>query len=489
MKSHLTLALATGSLLSACGSLPTVTVPQQPVESSASAAPAAAPFVHVSRQESGAQAGMTLEQLAFWNDPEFKRQFQESYLAETDIEPRLTLLEQEAMTEVIELLGEDKRDRAVEKLLRESDPEASAVFDFQLGNLYLEREQVEEAYAAYRTAVEKYPKFRRAWKNLAAVEAMRGDYAAASKALARMIELGGGDAYNYGLLGDTQMAQANFLSAETAYRMAILLDPEPMRYKQGLVQALNQQQRFAESATLAQELVSQFPDNGTLWTSLGNSYLGLQKLDEAVQNFEFAKALGGASWNISAILGDIYATQGLWDLSVDNWSEALAETSEMGFDRPLKVTRVLSRNGALEESQRLAERIEATFMTEMSTEQSTQLLHQRARIAVARGEGGEQLALLEEVVRLDPLDGEALILIGRNAEEEGDLQNAIFHYQQAAAIEGHEVDAKLAHAQALVRDRRYSEAIPLIKEVLEIEPRDYIQRFLENVEKSAKATR
>ncbi|NIP24949.1 MAG: hypothetical protein GWN67_11670 [Phycisphaerae bacterium] len=39
---------------------------------------------------------------------------------------------------------------------------ASAVFDFTLANIYFQQKKLDQAATAYKVAVEKYPKFRRA---------------------------------------------------------------------------------------------------------------------------------------------------------------------------------------------------------------------------------------------------------------------------------------------------------------------------------------
>jgi hypothetical protein len=45
------------------------------------------------------------------------------------------------------------------------------------------------------------------------------------------------------------------------------------------------------------------------------------------------------------------------------------------------------------------------------------------------------------------------------------------------------------HAQLLVRERRYDEALPLLRRAQTIKPRENIARYLEQVERVAKANR
>src|SRR5688572_19282992 len=137
---------------------------------------------------------------AIWNDPVFKRQFVAGYGINAEIEPRVTPDEVEILEKVRPLMADDlgKAEKLLEK---EIESDSSAMLDFTLGGIRFQRDDMAGALACYRTAVGKFPSFRRAWRNLGLVHVHDGDHAAAIQAFTRMIELGGGDAYAYGLLG------------------------------------------------------------------------------------------------------------------------------------------------------------------------------------------------------------------------------------------------------------------------------------------------
>jgi tetratricopeptide (TPR) repeat protein len=105
---------------------------------------------------------------------------------------------------------------------------------------------------------------------------------------------------------------------------------------------------------------------------------------------------------------------------------------------------------------------------------------------MAEGAGSaETVRVLEEIIKLDPLDGEALMLLGQNYAKEKPDQ-AIFYFERAANIESFEVNAKLRHAQVLVQMKRYADALPLLRRVQELKPREDVARYLEQVERAAK---
>lgn len=118
------------------------------------------------------------------------------------------------------------------------------------------------------------------------------------------------------------------------------------------------------------------------------------------------------------------------------------------------------------------------------------LLKLEARLSMADGTGNIDTAkVLEEIVKLDPLDGEALILLGQHYSGQNEHDRAIFYYERVESIDAFEVRAKIKHAQVLVGMGRYTEAIPLLRRVQEVKPHDDVTRYLEQVERTAKTRR
>ncbi|MDQ1271889.1 MAG: hypothetical protein QG591_519, partial [Planctomycetota bacterium] len=124
---------------------------------------------------------------------------------------------------------------------------------------------------------------------------------------------------------------------------------------------------------------------------------------------------------------------------------------------------------------------------QIGTDEHTNLLKLRARLAVAEGAGEEEARVLEEIVDLDPLDGDALILLGQHAGRSDNIEKAVFYYERAASIDKYEADAKVRHAQLLIGKNNYDEALPLLRRAQQLKPRDEVQKYLEQVERIAKS--
>lgn len=451
---------------------------------------------------------MTLD---LWKDPRFQAQFTQSYIAETEIEPQVTLDELEDMQKIMEYISSDESgqteglDKAVKLLQKvlEKNEGASAVFDFTLANIYfqqadadditdeLRQQRQEAAIGYYKKAVEKWPKFRRAWKNMAMIYIREQQYAEAIPALTKEIELGGYDGLTFGLLGFAYTSVENSISAESAYRMAILLDPKTLDWKKGLAQSFFRQGRFAEVAALCGHLIKEYPDESNLWLLQANAYIGMKQPLKAAEVYELLNEMGYSSDKTLNMLGNIYVNEELYEMAVDAFIHAMDKAPDGDPKASIIAAKVLAARAALDETGRLVEHINQVYTDKLTVEQRKDLLKLKARIAVAHEAGEEEFKVLEEIVALDPQDGEALILIGQYHERNGELEMAINRYEQAATIEKSEADAKLRHAQLLVKMAKYKEAAGLLKRVVQLKQAagksvDNIQDYLDKVERLAK---
>jgi tetratricopeptide (TPR) repeat protein len=424
-------------------------------------------------------------ELSVWEDPGFQKSFLGSYGVQSDVEPRVTTVEREQLERILPLMASDP-DRALRELEKAAIPEASAIFDFTLGNLRFQRDELDRAAAHYAAALAKFPAFRRAHKNLGLIQVRTGDYERAIESLGRVIELGGGDGTTYGLLGYSYASTGNHVSAESAYRSAVLLDPEVLDWKLGLTQSVYRQRKYGDTLALCDELITRFPNRADFWLLQANTWIGLNQPLKAAEDFEIVRRMGQATIQSLNTLGDIYVNEGLHDLAAGVYAEAARMDAGQSPDRPLRNVEVLAQRGALEEAAGLLGTVKEIHGAQLDPAEKIRLLKLESRLALAEGEGEGAAGVLEEIVALDPLDGEALILLGQHYARIEEPERAIFYYERAQSLEGFEAEAAVRHAQLLVRLTRYREAVPLLKRAQELRPRDEVARYLEQVERIAR---
>ncbi len=428
-------------------------------------------------------------ELEIWNDPVFRKQFIAGYGINSEIEPRVTPEEVSILDKIRPLMGEDMP-RAESILKKQIKPDGSAILDFTLGSIQFQQDKMTEALDNYQRAVMKFPGFRRAWRNLGLIYVRNGKHDDAIGAFTRMIELGGGDAYSYGLLGFAYAAKQDYQAAEAAYRNAMLLQPENTEWRLGITRCVFKQQKFADAVTLLEVLIGRYPEKTDFWLLQAQAYLGMKQPLKAAENLEAVDRLGKATSDSLYTLGDIYVTENLIDLAAGAYRRAIDADAKQPFTRPLQSAELLAARGALTQARQVAAHIREVWDKQLDESDRRKLLKLEARLSMADNTGSAETAgVLEEIVRLDPLDGEALMLLGQHYSRQNEPDRAIFYYERAASLEAFEANARIRHAQVLVGLGRYTEAIPLLRRAQEVKPHDDVARYLEQVERIAKTRR
>ena len=428
----------------------------------------------------------TPDQLSLWKDPEFKRRFAESYLADSETTPPMKDEERLVLIEVRDLLGEDETEEAIELLLKEAGDDTTAIFDYFLANIYVQEGRLEEAMGAYRVAVNRYPKYRLAWNNLGRLYVQDGRFVEAAEAFTKVIELGGGSGEMYGLLGYSWAKQNSQLAAETAYRMAVLMEPTRADWKIGLARCLFEQRQFPACIAMCETLIEESPDRHELWLMQGEAYSRSGQGVEAAKNFEMVDRMGHASAGSLIAIADIYAREGLYDLASQNFVRALAMDPKTAEARALRGAKYLVGMGAYEWADGVVTEMEKHGDEHFSIKTRKDMLGLRAALAVELGDPDAEIEILEKSLELDPTDGRTLIQIGRYKERNDDLESAIFYFERAAQLDGYEGEAAIAHGQSLVRAKRYKEGLKKLKEGQKLKPSDRLSRYIETVERLAK---
>ena len=421
-----------------------------------------------------------------WNDPVFKKQFIASYGINSEVEPRVTAEEIAVLEKIRPLMAEDLK-KAEGSLRRQIKPESSAILDFTLGSIYFQQDNMIDAQENYLKAITKFPNFRRAWRNVGLIYVRSGKYDEAINAFTRMIELGGGDAYSFGLLGFAYASKQDYQAAEAAYRNALLLQPDNTEWRLGITRCVFKQQKFEDAATLLEVLIARYPEKPDFWSLQAQAYLGMKQPLKAAENLEAVDQLGKSTPDSLHTLGDIYLSENLMDLSAGAYLRAVNAETNQPLARPLRSAEMLAGRGAVPQAKRVASHIRKVWDNRMNEADRRKLLKLEVRLSIAEGgSSAETAGVLEEIVKNNPLDGEALIMLGQHYATQNQPDRAIFYYERAESIEAFEGNAKLRHAQVLVGMGRYAEAVPLLRRTLEIKPNDEISTYLKQVERIAK---
>jgi len=425
---------------------------------------------------------------SIWNDPDFTRRLMETYAPAPDVEPQVPPEEGLLFREQIVPLLRDDHAQAIKALKAQIKPDSSALFEFTLGNVYFQDGDLTNAVRYFDQAVAKFPDFRRAWQNLGFAHARDGQYGQAIAPLARAISLGATDSKIYGLLGFCYMNEEQWISAESAYRQAMLLEPENADYKLGIVKCQVAIENYGAALAMLSELLARYPDREQIWNIQANVYLQTDHPDKAAVNLEMLRRMGKATPKNLTLLGDVYMTQEATDLALSAYLEATEMEGADDLKPALRAAEIMVGRGAWDQSETLFVKIREVGGGSMTDEEEITLLKLQSKVAMATGRGGEAIQVLEQIIEKNPLDGEALLLAGDYYSRNGHKEKAQFDYDQASKIDGFEADAFVKQAQLLAQSSKYVEAMEMLRRAQKIKPRDNVQRYLEALERVARTS-
>jgi len=420
-----------------------------------------------------------------WSDPDFVERFTSTFLPITDQEPKITENEGELFVELAALLDGEQPQLATQRLekavLGETEERpVSAALNYTLGNLYLQEARFEEAAVQYQKSIDKFGNFRRAFKNLGLSYIQSGKSEEAIKALVKAVELGDGAGDTFGLLAYSYLNVGNPAAALEGYRQASLLNPTNREWRIGKAEALMRTERYREAIAEFKQLIQEQPTRNAYYTSIANAYLSLGDTDLAARYLEVLRRRGEAKAPALSLLGDIYINDGLSKLALKAYIEAI-NSGELSTSKSIRSLKALLQRGFYDDAGVYLAALDSINSDDFSEEQTREVLNLKAQLALAKGDNEEAAATLELVLEQDPMNGNALMLLGEFNQSRDDLENAIYYFQRAVSLTDFQRAAQLQLARIYVGQKEYQLAIRQLEAALEVEYSANVQDFLDAV--------
>ncbi len=433
-------------------------------------------------------AQIEYDRQAFWSQPHIVEAWKGSYQLDTETTPRIEDEEEQLLVkELLGLLEQGLNDQALQQLLPQIKTESSAALDFLAANLYAEKGDIKSAKRFYAQSVEKYPNFLKAIKNLGIMMVQDGEFTAAIPHLRTAIRLKERDNVTFGLLGLCYVNTDQYISAETAYREAILLDPTVKDWQLGLAKTLLSQQKYQEAIAVLDEILLQEPESDVVWINQANAYLGLDEPETAVANHEIIDRLGKSTAETLELMGNIYMSNNLNELALTYYQKAIAKDPNRPIKTHIDTAEIMVARGAFDEGNAMINRIRSAYANRIAREDEIRLLRLQSQVAFGQGLGAEKFVpILEKLVENDPNDGNALMMLADYYTGLDDIDGyarADLYYQRIVKIPDHEVKGLVSWARSYVARERYGEAIPHLERAQTLDPQPHIQRYLDGVRK------
>jgi tetratricopeptide (TPR) repeat protein len=410
--------------------------------------------------------------------PDPKRIINTSQSLLKEREPEMTA-EEYALYEKISLMLSSQPEFAI-KLLEAmmNDKEApSPAFEFMLGNAYFSAKQMDKAEAHFQNAVKRYPTFIRAWNNLGVLYYTADKFAQAAPCFSKAVTLGDHEPATFGLLGFCLERAGNAVGAEMAYMQALAGDPDSVDWMEGLLRVYIQGRQYGRAESLVKTLLKLRPGESRFWQAYASVLLAQNRKLEATVVLETSVGAGIAGPNELNLLGDLYAEQGLYTEAAGIYLKIMTATSDVGEQKLLHFAQVLIQAGKLAQADDVLGRLRSV----VTPSGRRAYLQTQADLLAARRQWPEARVVLQELLQNDPLNGNALLSLGRAYVAEGDLIHASFAFESALPVPDATYRACLELANIEVKNRHFDKCVEYLQRALAIEKTDAVQDFLVRV--------
>jgi tetratricopeptide (TPR) repeat protein len=336
---------------------------------------------------------------------------------------------------------------------------------------------VDKAETNYRNAVKAYPTFLRAWVNLGVLYYSTGRYSDAVPCFSKAVELGDRDSSTFGFLGYSLQKEGDLVSAEMAYMQALSGDPSNTDWKEGLLAICIDGKQFARAESLVKNLIKEKPDESRYWLTYANILIAEGRKLEATVILETASGAGFANTEELTLLGDLYAEQNMAPEAAAIYQKVLVSTPEVGERKLLHYAQVLIYGKKLQEAQGVLDK----FTTEGEDADGIELRQTRADLLAAQKRWPEERKELDGLLTLQPLNGKALLSLGRAYAAEDDMPRATLAFETAYGVKDSTYVASLELANIELKNRHYARSVDYLQKALSIEKTDEVEDFLVRV--------
>jgi tetratricopeptide (TPR) repeat protein len=393
-------------------------------------------------------------------------------------EPEMTEEEYALYQKVVTMLASNPEFavKLLEAMTSDKEPPSPA-FQFILGNAYYAANLNDKAEASYRIAVTRYPTFLRAWVNLGVMYYATGRYSDAVPCFSKAVELGDRDSSTFGLLGYSLQKEGDLVSAEMAYMQALSGDPSDPDWKEGLLTICIEGKQFARAESLVKNLIKEKPTDSQYWMAYATILLAENRKLDATVVLETASGTGVANTEALSLLGDLYAEQRMIPEAAGIYQKILASAPDIGERKLLHYAQVLIAGDRLQDAEAVLDRVKSASDDETGIE----IRQTRADLLAAEKKWPEERQELDGLLRVSPLNGRALISLGRAYAAEDDVPRATLAFEAAYAVPGSVYVASLELANIELKNKHYAKSVEYLQKALSIERTDAVQDFLVRV--------
>ena len=306
-----------------------------------------------------------------------------------------------------------------------------------------------------------------AWLSKYALSRDAENFEAAEKSCHRALTLNVQEVDAYVALGNLYRHSGHYKRAKLEYDKALLINPNTTEASIGLAQAYFHQGRFDQADELYRQVIDLRPHDPRGYLALGDHFYNVGQVEQAIGHYKKSTELAPDSELAYNSLGAAYFMRGQFELAAVSWRQSLKIKPSAGAYANIASSKFYLGEyddavnwyaKALELSPENADIWGALGDTYAFSSQGAELsLPMYARA----------IELSQQRLRINPLDGDTLALIGHYYAASGDEASALASIDKAIELSPHKFSVHYAAAKALCHLGDYEAALDYVEKAIE----------------------
>lgn len=398
---------------------------------------------------------------------------------EVEIKPE----ESEIAYQLKSLLQRKQFDTALVQLIAYNGGRHSLALQLLKAQIYFQMEQYENAEQAYLSVLSKMPDLVRAHYDLGQLYMVTEDHKSARKHFAKCVSLGKNDALVHGQLGFLNLKLHNAWSAINAYQAALVLEPESMQWKQGLLAAFSQANMHDNALTLVDEMLQQEQRSQSLWLHRANILAQMGESRKSIASLETAARLGELRHSQLMALAKLHLQEGNYQRAIEITKKEMLSNA-LSVESMDKILDWLHYESKWEYGLELLEKLEEHYDSYDVNQISIILLH-KARFLERKGVAEVAIArLYDKSIDLNPSNGKAIMAYANYCRTIKSYAKAELLYSRAETFSEYARTATKGKVNVYIAQKDYDQALMLLKRYYQRYPDELdVKQMIHQLEK------
>jgi tetratricopeptide (TPR) repeat protein len=325
--------------------------------------------------------------------------------------------------------------------------------------------QFSQALITYEQALTQMPHLVRAHQGKAIILLLQKDYANAQQALSSAIQGGLHDLDAYTQLAYVNLQINDAWSAIGAFQQALMLDPNSISLRFGLLSALVKTKQINSALNLIDSLLKIEPENRSLWLQRANLAISIDDTDMAVSSLETAIRLGDDEPSNYIISAQLHLQQG----NYTRVKTLLNNTVQFSQAQITGLMPLLAQKQQWATLENLLTKHQPKLEQLTGIEKSRYHLYQ-AQLARVNKKLSVEKSALALAIKADPTNGQALMTLANIYLEEQNYTAAEQYYYLASIMESVKKNALLGLAQTFLKQQNYQAALDNLIALSQLDP-------------------